>query len=112
MTLLSLSIGDTPVPVELPTQINTLNNLAGNFGVHVIQLAIDLLLFAAIFLTLFFVLYGGWKWMTSEGDKKKIEDAKNTLVFSIVGLIVVFLSFLIINILSAFFHVPPLFNFG
>lgn len=109
MKLLALTIGS--YTIQLPAQIETANNHAGKYGVHIFQLAVDILGLAAIILGLLFLMYGGWKWIWSEGDKKKIEDARNTLVFSAIGLIIVALSFFIVNILGAFFNVPLL-NIG
>lgn len=106
MKLLTLIIENTPV--QLPGQINTVNNVAGGYGVNVIRLGINLLILFAVFSALALIIFGGFKWITSEGDKKKIEDARNTLVFSVVGLIIISLAFLVINVLGAFFKVPIL----
>lgn len=102
----SLSIGGTPV--QLPDQINVVANLSGIYGVHIVQLAIDVMLFVAAFLAFAYIFYGGWKWLTSEGDKKKIEEARNTIVFSLIGLIVMALAYLIISVVGAFFGVKIL----
>lgn len=49
---------------------------------------------------IFFIIYSGFKLITSGGDPKQVETAKNSLVYAILGLFVVFLSFAIINIIS------------
>lgn len=95
-------------PILLPNQISAANSVVGNFGVNLIHLAISLAILAATLLVLVFVLYGGWKWMTSEGDKKKIEDARTTIIYAVIGLVVIILSFLVINVIGAFFHVDLL----
>ena len=92
-------------PILLPNQISAANSVVGAFGINLIHLAISLAILAASLLVLAFVLYGGWKWMTSEGDKKKVEDARTTIIYSVIGLVVIILSFLIINVIGAFFKV-------
>lgn len=93
-------------PIVLPKDIANVNHLAGTFGINIIRLGVDLIIFAAVLLALGFIFYAGFKWMTSEGDKKKIEEARTTLIYSVVGLIVVSLAFLTISVLGAFFNVP------
>jgi hypothetical protein len=42
-------------------------------------------------------LYGGWLWFSSQGDQKKITQAKETLIWAAVGLVVVFGAYIIVN---------------
>lgn len=39
------------------------------------------------------MLYGGFLWMTAGGEEKKVEEAKKIIKNSIIGLIIVFLSY-------------------
>lgn len=57
------------------------------------------LLFAGI-VTLFFIILSGIKLVTSGGDPKAVEAARKTLTYAIVGLVIVLVSFLIINIIA------------
>jgi hypothetical protein len=50
---------------------------------------------------LFFIILGGFKLLTSGGDPKQIDGARKTLFYAILGLVLVLLSFLIINIIAA-----------
>ncbi|MCB9820285.1 hypothetical protein H6796_03240 [Candidatus Nomurabacteria bacterium] len=43
------------------------------------------------------IIVSGIKYTTANGDANKIQSAKNTLMYSVVGLIVAFLSFAIVN---------------
>ena len=48
------------------------------------------------------IVVGGVKYMTSQGDPGKIQSAKNTIMYSIIGLVIVLAAFAITNfILSA-----------
>lgn len=58
-----------------------------------------LLMFGGIF-ALFIFLYGGFRFMNSGGDSKKLEGARETLVYGALGLSLVLLSFFVINIIS------------
>jgi uncharacterized membrane protein len=54
----------------------------------------------AVLATIFFIIYAGILWTTSGGDKQKVEQARQTLVFAIIGIIIVMLSFVIIRIIG------------
>lgn len=43
------------------------------------------------------LIWGGLRYITSGGDSKKITDAKNTVLYAIIGLIISVLAFAIIN---------------
>ena len=57
----------------------------------------------AILIALFFLIYGGIKWITSGGDKAGVEAARNQIIAAVIGLIIVFLSFFILNLVLQFF---------
>ena len=62
----------------------------------------------ASLLALGFLIYGGIKWITSGGDKAGVESARNTIVYAIIGLIIVFFSFAIVNTIGEIFGVKLL----
>jgi TRAP-type C4-dicarboxylate transport system permease small subunit len=70
---------------------------------NIISVALNLAIIAAIIICLFMLIWGGFDWITSEGDKQKVANARQRLAMAIIGLIVVFLSFMIVNIVSTFF---------
>lgn len=43
------------------------------------------------------LIIGGIKYVVSGGDSKKVTDAKNTVLYAIIGLVVSFLAFAIVN---------------
>lgn len=49
------------------------------------------------FLSLIFIIWGGYMWMMSGGDPGKVKQAQGTLTWAILGLIFVFV---IVNILG------------
>ena len=45
----------------------------------------------------FMIIFSGYRFMTSGGDPKGVEDARKTATYAIIGLILVFLSFFIVR---------------
>jgi ABC-type Fe3+ transport system permease subunit len=48
-----------------------------------------------------FVIVGGVNYMTSQGDPGKLQKAKNTILYSVIGLIIAALAFAIVNFVVA-----------
>lgn len=48
----------------------------------------------------FMIIFSGILFLLSAGDEKKVETARKTLLFAVVGLLVVFFSGLILNIFA------------
>jgi small-conductance mechanosensitive channel len=74
-------------------------------GQNVIWTLINVLLVVAVLLTVWFILMGGWNIITSEGKKEKMENGRKQVMYALMGLILVFLSFLFINVIGAFFGI-------
>lgn len=58
------------------------------------------------------LLIGGFYFITSSGDPRKVEGAKNTLTYAIGGVMVLAAAFLIIQIIANFVGVPAILNFN
>lgn len=54
-------------------------------------------------LALLFVVYGGFLYVTSGGNKERLETAKKTLTYAIIGLLLVVMAGFIFNILTGGF---------
>ena len=53
------------------------------------------------------LIIGGIKYVVSGGDSKKVTDAKNTVLYAIIGLVIAFLAFAIVNfVISALPSAP------
>jgi len=85
----------TPTEVGGPPGVPT----GGLFttGEDIIQLIINLLFVFGIVVALISVIYSGIQWIISTGEKQKLQNARNRLIYSLVGLIIIFIAFLIIN---------------
>lgn len=64
---------------------------------------ISLILIIALVLAFVFLVIGGIKWILSGGDKAGTEAAKGTLTAAILGLIVVFLAWVLLTFVGGFF---------
>lgn len=43
------------------------------------------------------IIWGGLRYVVSGGDSKKVTDAKNTILYAIIGLVISLLSYAIVN---------------
>ncbi|OGL72549.1 hypothetical protein A3C96_01210 [Candidatus Uhrbacteria bacterium RIFCSPHIGHO2_02_FULL_60_10] len=50
-------------------------------------------------------IYGGYTWMTSEGDKMKVEKGKNIFKWATIGLFLIFMAYALVNQLLTFLGV-------
>lgn len=66
---------------------------------------VNLLFLVAAIIALVYLVLGGIKWITSEGDSKNVEAARNQIIAASIGLAVTFLSYLIIGVLLSFFGI-------
>lgn len=107
MTYLALKIpgpgGDETV--KAPGNIPTGGLQEGDKGSLAIQNSITILLITITILSLFFLIFGGIKWIMSQGEKTKIDSARKTITYAIIGLILAFLSFFIIRVVGSIFGV-------
>lgn len=70
-----------------------------------------LLLFSGLVALAIFIM-GGFKFMNSAGDAKKLEGARNNFKDGVIGLAIVLSSFLLINIVSIVTGVKCITKFG
>lgn len=53
---------------------------------------IDLVIALAVIIAVIAIIFSGFKFILSIGDEKKVKEASRSLIFSIVGLVLVFIS--------------------
>jgi cellobiose-specific phosphotransferase system component IIC len=104
MKLLALTIpGADGAPIQVSGVGGMPQGGATDEFPKILSTGFDVLVLAAVILCLLYFIWGGINWMMSEGDKQKINQARQKLVYSIIGLGVVFMSFLMINVFYWFF---------
>ena len=68
-----------------------------------IQTIVNIMLFILGAIAVIMIVIGGIKYTTSNGDSSAITSAKNTILYSVVGLVVAILAYAIVNfVLTAF----------
>ena len=70
-------------------------NLFGDTGVF--RQVTNVVLYIVGAVAVIMLIIGGVKYVVSGGDAKKVTDAKNTVLYAIIGLIICFLAFAIVN---------------
>ena len=70
-------------------------DLVGADGV--ITRVTNIVLLAVGFVSVIMLLYGGFRYIISGGDSKKVTDAKNTVLYAIIGLVISLLAYAIVN---------------
>jgi hypothetical protein len=79
----------------------TLDRLEGVFN----NLVQSILAFAGIVLFIFLII-GGFKFITSAGDPKALEEAKKTLSYAIMGLVLLLVSYLVLVLIEQITGAP------
>ena len=74
-------------------------NLFGDNGVF--RQVTNVILYIAGVVAVIMLIVGGIKYVVSGGDSKKVTDAKNTVLYAIIGLVICFLAFAIVNFVIA-----------
>jgi hypothetical protein len=72
----------------------------------VITKGIELVLVVALILAFVFLVIGGIRWIMSGGDKQGTEAAKGTITAALIGLVIVFLAWALLNLIRGFFGGP------
>lgn len=69
----------------------------------IISTIVNILLTVAGILAVIMIIFSGIRYTTSAGDTAKVSSAKNSLLYSVIGLAVVMLAFVIVNfVITAF----------
>lgn len=69
----------------------------------IIRNFITVLFVVAVLLALFFLIRAGISWVTSGGDKAKVDAARQMIVAAVIGLIVTFLAYFIHSVVMGTF---------
>lgn len=71
------------------------SELFGDNGVF--KQVTNVILYIVGIIAVIMLIIGGIKYVISGGDAKKVTDAKNTVLYAIIGLVIAFLAFAIVN---------------
>ncbi len=71
------------------------SNLFGDDGVF--KQITNTILYIVGIIAVIMLIIGGIKYVISGGDAKKVTDAKNTILYAIIGLVIAFFAYAIVN---------------
>jgi hypothetical protein len=71
----------------------------------IISALIRLVVVVAAVIFFFMLVIGGIRWIASGGDKAQTEAARNQITAALVGLVIVFAAWAILNLIKVFFNV-------
>lgn len=78
----------------------------GNYTIpQIVSALVGLVLVVAGLVAFAYLIFGGVMWISSSGDKGKIETARNTITAALIGLLIVFSTWAIIQLIQVFFGV-------
>ncbi len=80
--------------------------------IDIVATFIALALITASLLCLLFLMWGGISFILSAGNEEKIKKAVNTIRYSIIGLVVTFISFFAVAWISKLLDIPFELNFS
>lgn len=72
--------------------------------------AIEIALTTTIIVFFFILVQGGIKWITSNGDEKKLTIARSQITNGIIGLVIILSSWAILNLISTIFEEIEILN--
>ena len=87
------------ITIGQPTNIKI-----SNLG-QLISALVGVLLIISALLAFFYLILGGISWITSGGDKAKMEEARNKITHAIVGLIIVGAAWAVMTLVQNFLGV-------
>lgn len=105
MKLLAGPIEDTFGKISPPPAISTFvnKNQTGSAGLSAFLTNLITLFYGiAALVLILMLLWGAYDWLTSEGEKEKIESAKRKLINAFIGIMLFAVAFAVIQILGQF----------
>ncbi|OGM03999.1 hypothetical protein A2715_03890 [Candidatus Woesebacteria bacterium RIFCSPHIGHO2_01_FULL_39_32] len=97
-----LAQADQAINIGPGGQFSGLNNIT---IATIISALIILVLIIAALIFFFMLVWGGIKYITSGGDKAQTEAARGQITAALIGLVIVFAAWAIINLVNIFFGI-------
>lgn len=105
-------VAATSAQVALAEDVPNIPNPVGNpdLGQVLVNIVNALLVFAGAVAVLFLII-GGFRYVISAGNPDQVEGAKKTILYAILGLIVIFIAFVLVSLIETQLKVTSGFRF-
>lgn len=80
------------------------DDVGGSFS-SIISVVITLLFTAGIIVSFLHFIIGAWRWIGAKGDKGALQEAQQTIINSLVGLVILFSVYAILSLLGQAFEI-------
>ncbi len=89
----------------LTESVNKDNQTADLFGDNsLFETVVNLLLFLVGAISVIMLIIGGIRYILSAGDQQKVTDAKNTIMYAVIGIVLAVLAWAIVNFLLSWLY--------
>lgn len=105
MKLLTDAVDETFGKILRPPSLGGLtqtNETGAEVISKILSNLVTLIYSVAAVVLVFMILWGAFDWLTSEGDKEKLENAKRKLINAFIGIMLFAVAFAVIQILGKF----------
>jgi len=92
----ALGEGGAPAGVNAARGDNTPTNLI-NGDTSIVKRGINIMLFGVGVLSVIMLIFGGFRYVVSSGNKDAVTSAKNTILYAVIGLLVALFAYAIIQ---------------
>ncbi len=86
------------------SKLGSVNLITGDDLVTILGRVVDVILLWAGIIAFFYVLYGGFLYLTAGGDAGAVGKARTTILNAIIGIIIIALSYAIVNFVVSQTH--------
>jgi hypothetical protein len=96
--------------INLVSKTSNFSNLQNLTISGIVSGAISLIMLVVALVFFFILIIGGFKWVTSEGDEKKVGTARAQITNALIGLAIVFAAWAIMKLIETVFGISILGN--
>jgi hypothetical protein len=90
------------INIQPKNNFSALGNLS---AAGIVSGAISLVMVVVALAFFFMLIIGGLKWVTSEGDQKAVEAARNQITNALIGLAIVFAAWAVVKLIQTVFGI-------
>ncbi len=84
------------LPTDNPDQISSSTAWDGSLR-QMINTTINAVLFFLGIICVIFIIYAGFLYITSQGDEQNTDKAKNILMYAVIGILIILVSYALVN---------------